>query len=83
MSAKWIQAERPQHGDWLGGALMCEQGRVRCLQEADGAERRGEFGLAKQLRDNADVYRRDRDRIQREEERRAMNRSLRFGRRRY
>jgi len=84
MGAKWIGPEKPrQGGDWLGGAQMHERERVRLLQEANMAEEHGDLELAMRFREYAELHRQNRDRNQREEERRAMNRSLRFGRRRY
>jgi hypothetical protein len=84
MGAKWIKSERPRSGsDWLGNASVSEQNRISCLRAAQIAEDKGELELAGRMREYAAQHRRDRDRIQREEEHRAMNRSLRFGRRRY
>jgi len=84
MGTKWIGPEKPrQGGDWLGGADMHERERVRLLQEANMAAEHGDLELAGRFREYAEGHRTDRDRIQRDEERRVMNRRFRFGRRHY
>lgn len=68
--------EKPRGGgDWLGNARVSEQNRANCIQEAENAEARGDAELAERLREYAAAHLRDRDRIQREEERRATDHS--------
>jgi hypothetical protein len=75
MGTKWIGPEKPRSGgDWLGGALMHERARVRLLQEANMAEEHGDPQLAQQFRKFAEGHRQERDRAQRDEERRNVNR---------
>jgi hypothetical protein len=74
--------ERPRAGGaWLGNAAVSERNRVGCLEQADAAEARGDAGAAERLRALAASHRADRDRIQRLELRRALNRSLALRRR--
>lgn len=74
--------EKPRGGGpWLGNALTYERQRRLVLDEALGAEERGNQNLADELRTYAAGWRRDRDRAQRQEENAAMNR--RPNRRRY
>lgn len=65
----------PGGGDWLGNARTYERQRRLTLDEALGEEERGNQNLADELRSYADGWRRDRDRVQRQEENAAMNHS--------
>lgn len=66
--------EKPRGGGpWLGNALTYERQRRRVLDEALGAEERGNQNLADEMRTYADGWRRDRDRAQRAEESRTTN----------
>lgn len=74
--------EKPRGGGpWLGNALAYERQRRLVLDEALGAQERGNQNLAAELRSYAEGWRRDRDRAQRQEENAVMNR--RAARRRY
>jgi hypothetical protein len=79
---------RPRHeespkagGAWLGNAAVSERNRVSCLEHADEAEARGDAEAAERLRSFAATHRADRDRIQRLELRRQLNRSMALRRR--
>jgi hypothetical protein len=74
--------ERPTAGGaWLGNAAVSERNRVNCLEHADQAEARGDHEAAKSFRAYAETHRADRDRIQRDELRRSLNRSMALRRR--
>jgi len=74
--------ERPARGGaWLGNAEVSERNRVLCLEHADEAEARGDEAAAARFRESANVHRADRDRTQRLELRRSLNRSLALRRR--
>lgn len=67
--------ERPRgDGPWLGNARTYERQRRLVLDEALGEEERGNQNLADELRSYAEGWRRDRDRVQRQEENAVMNR---------
>lgn len=74
--------EKPRGGgDWLGNARTYERQRRLTLDEALGEEERGCQNLADELHSYAEDWRRDRDRVQLQEENAAMSR--RANRRRY
>jgi hypothetical protein len=74
--------ERPARGGaWLGNAEVSERNRVVCLEHADEAEARGDREAAERFRAHAAVHRADRDRTQRLELRRSLNRSMALRRR--
>ena len=80
MSAR--HEERPlKGGRWLGNAEVSERNRVLCLEHADEAEARGDEAAAARFRESANVHRADRDRTQRLELRRSLNRSMALRRR--
>ena len=63
-------------GAWLGNAAVSERNRVTCLEHADEAEGRGDAGAAERFRAFAAHHQADRDRTQRLELRRRLNRSM-------
>ena len=68
-------AERPSSGgDWLGNARTFERHRRSALEAVLGAEKRGDEKAAAEMRTYAEGWRRERDRVQRQEENRVMNR---------
>lgn len=69
-------------GEWMGNALVYERSRVESMTIVEKLERGGFHEEAAEWRERAAQATRERDRAQREEERRAMNRSL-ASRRRY
>lgn len=74
--------ERPKAGGaWLGNAAVSERNRVSCLEHADEAASRGDEAAAERFRAFAASHRADRDRIQRLELRRSLNRSMALRRR--
>ena len=74
--------ERPlKGGRWLGNAKVSERNRVVCLEHADAAEARGDSAAAARFREFAAAHRADRDRTQRDELRRSLNRSMALRRR--
>lgn len=74
--------EKPRGGGpWLGNAITYERHRISALEAARLAEDRGDSKAAAEMRNYAEGWRRDRDRVQRREENAVMNR--RASRRRY
>jgi hypothetical protein len=74
--------EKPKAGGtWLGNAAVSERNRVSCLEHADEAEGRGDTEAAERFRAWAASHAADRDRIQRLELRRSLNRSMALRRR--
>lgn len=70
-------AERPPNGlDWLGNARTFERNRRECQELADREKRDGYPDKAATWQGYADLWRESRDREQRHEEMRQLNRRV-------